>query len=176
MNKRIIEIINEVINQFDEVKQNKYKLNELGEYIYHQTSLSNAKEILLNGFKTGYELNKGERDSGIFFSPTYRGQENTNYSRGKSVNEKLVMIEVSTKNLNLFDTKTLIDDPKLMSFQQPKYIMISNIKQKNIFPENYDGVINRYNNLIYEIILKKEIANKNITGRLLNSRGTIVNI
>ena len=40
--------------QLYEAYQNKYFPKELGEFVYHQTCLSNAEEILRDGFKTGY--------------------------------------------------------------------------------------------------------------------------
>lgn len=146
------------------------------QYIYHQTNINNAKEILKTGFEYGAVLGKGENTFGIFFAPTHRGMKNTNYNRG--ITDKTAMVEVKTAGLNLFDTNSLKKNPLLPSYKQDEYIMRQNIEAKGIFPKGYDGVIirNQYeNNTIYEIILKKEKANNNITGRLLNQRGKVIN-
>jgi hypothetical protein len=158
------------------VNENKYTPMDIGQFIYHQTNYDNAINILKTGFKSGYELNKGEKNSGIFFSATDKGQENTVYNRGDS--NKRVMIEVSTRDLNLLDTSNLPIQPDLLSFQQEWYKVIRNVKEKNIFPEKYDGILLRSQSSggIYEIILKKEIANQNLTGRIKNLRGQYIQI
>ena len=156
------------------LNENKYTPKELGQFIYHQTNINNAINILSNGFKSGYELDKGERNSGIFFSATDKGQENVVYNKGK--NNKIVMVEVSTNGLTLLDTSDLPINNELLSYQQEWYVIVRNAKEKNIFPEGYDGILHRsqYNGGIYEIILKESIANKNLTGRIKNLRGQYI--
>lgn len=169
-NNKVKKIIKTTIIEY--LNENKHTPIELGEFIYHQTNISNAINILKNGFKSGYELDKGERDSGIFFAPTDKGQKNVVYNRGE--NNKLVMVEVSTNNLKLLDTSKLPINTELLSYQQEWYIVTRNIKEKNIFPDGYDGIIIRseHSGGIYEIILKPDIANKNLTGRVKNLKGT----
>ena len=98
------------------------------------------------------------------------------YNRGTT--DKTVMVEVATKNLKLFDTINYSNNPSLPSYKQQQYIIRQNIEEKGIFPNGYDGVIIRggHNGIsIYEIVLTKEAANKNLTGNLLNRRGRIIN-
>lgn len=154
--------------------ENKYFPQKLGQFIYHQTNHNNAVNILKGGFKSGYELDKGERNSGIFFSATDKGQENVVYNRGE--NNKLVMVEVSTLGLKLLDTSNLPINPELLSYQQEWYKIVRDAKEKNIFPEEYDGILHRsqHNGGIYEIILKEGIANTNLTGRIKNLRGQYI--
>lgn len=151
-------------------------ISDLPPLIYHQTNVKNAKEILKNGFEYGGVLGKGEHTFGIYFAPTYKGMAGTTYNRGAT--NTTVMVEVSTKKLKILDTINYPYDPNLSSYKQPAYLIKQNIEENGIFPLNYDGVIIRSsynNNSIYEIILKKEAANKNITGRIFNMRGKIVN-
>ncbi len=157
------------------INEGKYFPKDLGSFIYHETNYRNAINILKEGFKSGFELMKGEGDNGIFFSATDGGQENVTYNRGKG--DKRVRVEVSTDGLNLLDTGKLPVDPELLSFQQEWYLVIRNVKENNIFPEGYDGILHRaFNGGIYEIILKKEVANKNMTGRVKNLRGKYIEI
>lgn len=157
--------------------ENKYFPKELGDFVYHQTCLPNAEEILADGFKTGYELNKGERNSGIFFSATHRGQEGATYARCNGRSDKVVMVEVNIEGLKLLDTRTLKEDPNLPSFKQPDYVMMRKVKTAGEFPDGYDGIAHYgYTGGIYEIALKPEIANERITGRILNTRGKVLNI
>ena len=151
---------------------NKYFPKELGDFVYHQTCLPNAQEILKDGFKTGYELKKGEHNSGIFFSATFNGQEGAMYARCDGKSDKLAMVEVDVKGLKLLDSRTLPDDPNLPSFKQPSYTTMRKIKENGVFPNGYDGMVNYgYTGGIYEIALKPEIANERITGRLLTDKG-----
>lgn len=110
----------------------------------------------------------------FFFSPTDKGQENVVYNRGK--NDKLVMVEVSTNGLKLLDTSELPINPDILSYQQQWYAVVRNVKEKNVFPEGYDGILHRsqHDGGIYQIILKKNIANKKLTGRIKNLRGKYV--
>jgi hypothetical protein len=170
MNKNLIREI-----FFEYLKENTYLPNELGQFIYHQTNINNAINILKSGFKTGYELDKGEKNYGIFFAPTDKGQENVRYNRGK--NNKLVMVEVSTLGLNLLDVSKLPVNHQLLSFQQEWYKIFINLKEKNIFPEGYDGILVRSDRGgVYEIALKQNIANKNLTGRIKNLQGRYVEV
>ena len=173
--KENIEIVN-VISDNHKLNESKYTPQELGQFIYHQTNYNNAINILKNGFKTGYELDKGEKNSGIFFSPTDKGQENVVYNRGK--NNKLAMVEVSTNGLNLLDTSKLPTNQELLSFQQEWYKLVRNAKEKNIFPDGYEGILHhsQHDSGIYEIILKQDAANKNMTGRIKNLRGQYIEI
>lgn len=144
---------------------------DLGDYIYHQTSINNARNIISEGFKTGLEQLKGESNGGIWFAPTYKGIDGVNYTRDDTTNKR-GMVEVSVRGLNFLDTKDIPNDDTLLSFKQPSYLLIQRIIQDDIFPISYDGVIRRgYTGGIYEVILRKEIANLNITGRILNTRG-----
>lgn len=87
------------------------------------------------------------------------------------------MIEVATDVLNLLDISTLPINPDLLSYQQEWYKIIRNIKEKNIFPVGYDGIlIPSQTGGIYEIVLKKDVANKNITGRIKNLRGRYIEL
>ena len=167
---KLTDILREVLNE------NIYTPKELGQFIYHQTNYNNAISILKSGFKSGYDLDKGERNSGIFFSPTDKGQEGVVYNRGDS--NKRVLVEISTSGLQLFDTLDLPINPDLLSFQQQWYKVVRDAKEKNIFPTGYDGIINRsqHSGGIYEIILKVEIANDNITGKIKNLRGKYIDI
>lgn len=158
------------------IYEGKRDVFEIPKYIYHQTDIENAKEILKHGFEYGGILGKGEYTFGIYFAPTYLGMENVNYNRGTS--GKNIMVQVKTDGLNLFDVDNLKNDPNLPSYKQPRYIMMQNIETKGVFPKGHDGVFSRdeYNkNRISEIVLTKEAANKNITGKLINARGRIVN-
>jgi hypothetical protein len=158
------------------LNEGKYSPKDLGPFIYHETNYRNAINILKEGFKSGRELMKGEKENGIFFSATDRGQENTAYNRGKS--NKRVRIEVSTDGLNLLDTGKLPVDPELHDFQQQWYLTVRNVAENNIFPEGYDGILHRstYSGGIYQIILKKEVATKHMTGRIKNLRGKYIEI
>jgi len=157
--------------------ENKYFPKVLGDFAYHQTCLPNAEEILADGFKTGYELKKGEHNSGIFFSATYRGQEGATYARCNGRSDKVVMVEVDIKGLRLLDTRTLGEDPDLPTFKQADYLMMRRVKEAGEFPDGYDGIAHYgYTGGVYEIALKPEVANERITGRILDSHGKVLNI
>jgi hypothetical protein len=75
-------------------------------------------------------------------------------------------------------TPTSLDvDKNIMSYQQPAYRIVRDAKERDIFPKGYDGIINRSTDGgVYEIILRKDVANLNITGRVKNMRGDYVHI
>jgi hypothetical protein len=146
----------------------------LPEYGYHQTALENALQIIQYGFKTGKELGKGEGTGGVYLSPNKNGQAGVNYTRG---NNKNVFLRVSLHGLKLLDAKAIPDNQDTPSHKQQWYVIKQDIEQHGIFPKGYDGVYwttkHKDNGPtgIYEIVLTKEAANRNLDKIIYNSRG-----
>ena len=136
----------------------KYKSADVGRYaennadlLYHGTGEQSAKDILKNGFKTGAELNKGEKTSLISLGTKERA-----IGVGGRGEKATTQLPISIKGLNLLEVKAGEIYPNGLK----KYTAIMN-------DGGYDGI--RVIDDIYsgsgktsEVMLKKDIATKNI--------------
>lgn len=140
-------------------------LESLPQYVYHQTGIENATSILKDGFIEGHDSGKGEKSKNVYFMTT--PWKVGDYSCGS---KKSVFVQVDISKLNLVDMDTL-DDKNIPAHKRMRYF----IKDSTMpIPKEYDGVYSRdHKGNLYEIILKKDVANKNITGKLFNRLGQI---
>jgi len=144
-----VETINPMLTQ----EARKYKSAEVGQYaentadlLYHGTGEKSAQDILRSGFKTGAELQKGEKTGLISLGTKERA---THYSRGEKVGTQL---SIPIKGLNLLEVKA----GELYPNNLAKYTKLMNEK-------GYDGI--RVIDDVYtgsgktaEVLLKKEVA------------------
>jgi hypothetical protein len=133
-------------------------------YVYHITSKSNESNILKNGFKTGYELNVAEKRHAIFFA-----DKDVNYgiyARNKDgeiyAGEEIGEVCINLKGLNLLNMTYKNKKGKFENHDKYKYINIKGELDK--IPYKIDGTISFLaDGRIYEVALKKEVANKRIS-------------
>lgn len=128
--------------------------------VWHETDAENVPNILSEGFKTGKELKTGELVDSVHFTAS-KNKTGTSYVRGTGRGDR---VAVDTSNLKLLDIDSLDDLKGKPSFEQPKYVVRKNA-ENGVFPEGYDGLVWRNKDgSIHEVILPKEVANKNIIG------------
>lgn len=129
-------------------------------FVTHVTSEKRANDIIKNGFKTGFELNVSEKRKAIYFSDS---TVNCGiYARNKdgecNEHENIGEVIVNLKGLNLLNL-TYLENGKYVN-----YIKFNNFSirgELNNIPYDIDGTISFLDDgRIYEVALKKEIANK----------------
>lgn len=151
----IIEYLNEN-KKYDDF----FIVYNIDKFVYHITSENNAKNIIKNGFKTGFELNVSEKRNAIFFSD--KDVNYGMYARNKEgeiyVGEEIGEIVVNLKGLKLLNM-TYQKNGEFINYNKYK---IYNVKgELEHIPYDIDGTISYLNDgRIYEVALKKEVANK----------------
>ena len=134
-------------------------------YVSHITSESNAINIIKNGFKTGKELNVAEKRSAIFFSDS--GVNYGLYSRNKQgeayEGENVGEVIVNLKDLKLLNM-TYKHKGEFVNYNKYKTFNVKGKLEK--IPYDIDGTISFLEDgNIYEVALKKDVANKVIVGK-----------
>lgn len=129
-------------------------------FVYHITSENNAIDILKNGFKTGHELGVAEKRKAVYFSDKdvnygiyARNKEGELYD-GQNIGE----VEVNLKGLKLLN----MTYKNLNGFINHKLYQSFNVKgELDKIPHDIDGTISFLKDGgIYEVALKKDVANK----------------
>ena len=127
--------------------------------VYHYTSHKNKDNILKSGFKTGKELNAGERTGAVYATQVNTG---VNYNRHGG---KTIKIPIDISKIKSLDLDSLPKDPNKHSFEQQDYVTQQNA-ENGIFPEGYDAVHRMSSSKkgkIHQIAIKPEVASKFIS-------------
>jgi len=130
-------------------------------FVYHITSKTAAEKILKSGFKIGYELNISEKRKAIYFS-----DKSVNcglYARNKEgeiyENDDIGEVEINLKNLKLLNMSYRNVNSEFENHKKYKDFVVRGEIDK--IPFDIDGTISFLEDgRIYEVCLKKEIANK----------------
>jgi hypothetical protein len=155
--KPIYEFLNENNNYND-----FYIIYDNDKIVYHITSKNVANDIIKNGFKTGYELNISEKRKAIYFSDLdvnyglyARNKEGELYA-GDEIGE----VPINIKGLKLLNM-TYKENGIFINHKKYNSLVVQGELDK--IPYNIDGTISFLEDgKIYEVALKKDIANKAI--------------
>lgn len=137
------------------IHSQEYIIYRKDRFVCHTTSESAKKSIMANGFKTGKELNVAERRSAVFFAD--RNVNKDIYARNKEgefyEGENAAYICVNIKGLKLLNLTV----PSL--YKQYKNFHVKG--ELELIDRDIDGTIMFLEDgRIYEVALKKDIANK----------------
>lgn len=130
-------------------------------FVSHITSKKRELSIKKNGFKTGYELDVSEKRKAIYFADidvnygiyARNGEGELNF--GDEIGEVVVNI----KGLKLLNMTYSDSDRKFINHH--KYKNFSTRGELDLIPYDIDGTISFLDDgRVYEVVLKKIIANK----------------
>lgn len=158
--KYIITTLYEYLNE--NVKYNDFIIvYDTDKLVSHITSKKREDDIHKNGFKTGYELGVAEKRKAIFFAD--KDVNNGIYARNKegeaNDGEDIGEVTVSLKGLKLLNMTYKDDNNKFINYN--KYNNYAVRGELDSIPYDIDGTISYLEDgRIYEVALKKEIANK----------------
>lgn len=157
--KKYLETREEFIKRINE-KDDFYITHNEDRYVSHITSLPRSKEIMERGFKTGHELNISEKRKAVYFSD--RDVNYGMYARNKQgeVNdgEDIGEVVVNIKGLKLLNMTYEKDGIYLNHKKYKDYNVRGEFEN---IPFEIDGTISYLEDgRIYEVALKKDIANR----------------
>jgi hypothetical protein len=156
----IIKSFNQFINE--NVKYNDFiVVYDTDKQVSHVTSKKREDDIHINGFKTGHELNVAEKRKAIFFAD--KDVNYGMYARNKegetNDGEDIGVVTVNLKGLKLLNMTYKDDNNKFINYN--KYNNYAVRGELDSIPYDIDGTISYLEDgRIYEVALKKEIANK----------------
>jgi hypothetical protein len=130
-------------------------------FVYHITSKSVEKKILKNGFMTGFELGISEKRKAIFCSDLdvnyglyARNKEGETYE-----GDEIGKIKINLNGLKLLNMTYINNDGEYENYNKYKNLNVKG--ELDQIPFNIDGTISFLDDgRIYEVALKKEIANR----------------
>ncbi len=163
--KFIATTIREYLNENKKYYDDFFITFDKDKYVSHITSEKNVNKIIKNGFKTGHELDVAEKRGAIFFADNdvnyglyARNKDGEIYS-GEEIGEVIVNIK-GLKLLNM----TYQENNKFMNYDKYKNFNVRGELEK--IPYDIDGTISFLGDgRIYEVVLKKNIANNVIVGK-----------
>lgn len=129
-------------------------------YVYHITGEVAANNIRTQGFKTGNELGVAEKRGAIYFSDydvnygIYARNQDGEVYDGENIGE----VKVNIKGLKLLNLSYKTEDGWI---NHKKYNTFAVRGELDKIPYDIDGTISFLENgKIFEVALKKEVANK----------------
>lgn len=164
LRKFIKTTIREYLNE-NKKYENFFVIYDTDKFVSHITSETAANKIIKNGFRTGEELNVAEKRSAIFFSDNdvnyglyARNKEGETYE-----GEKIGEIIVNIKGLKLLNM-TYKENGNFINYDKYKNFNVKGELEK--IPYDIDGTISFLDDgRIYEVALKKDVANRIIVGK-----------
>jgi hypothetical protein len=164
LRKFIKTTIREYLNE-NKKYENFFVIYDTDKFVSHITSETAANKIIKNGFRTGEELNVAEKRNAIFFSDNdvnyglyARNKEGETYE-----GEKIGEIIVNIKGLKLLNM-TYKENGNFINYDKYKNFNVKGELEK--IPYDIDGTISFLDDgRIYEVALKKDVANRIIVGK-----------